>query len=209
MKQPVNRIAQIRKQRGMSQQDLADAIGAHWVTVSKLERGKLPLSEEWAEKIATALKVDEIALNLEQSIKARIYVDTVVLEGRSRGLVSREPLPLELGTGVGSTGDALWALVADGSLYPFFQPGDVLRLVVQIEDPSQFVGRLCLIRPSHEAKHHIGFLENGTEPGKFTIRRLSGPPILNIGIEIIAVVERAIYQPPLSRDLKNELGAPP
>ncbi|HBF53328.1 MAG TPA: hypothetical protein DEA80_16345 [Afipia sp.] len=206
MKEPVNRIAQIRKQRGLSQQDLADAIGSHWVTISKLERGKLPLTPEWSEKISAALKVDDMALMLPKSLKARIFVDTVVLEGRSRGLVSREPLPLDLGTGTGSTGDALWALVGDASLYPFFQAGDVLRLVVQIEDPSLFIGRLCLIRPSHEARHHIGFLEPGTDTGHFTIRRLNGPPIANIEIEVIAVVERAIYQPSLTKELRDELG---
>lgn len=206
MKQPVNRISHFRKQRGMTQQDLADAIGSHWVTVSKLERGTLPLTLEWSEKIASALKVDETALTLDRSLKARIYIDTVVLEGRSRAMVSDEPLPLNLGTGVGSTGDALWTLVGDSSLYPFFQPGDILRLVVRVEEPKEFLGRLCLIRPSNDPKHHIGFLERGTEPGRFTIRRLNGPPITDIGVEIIAVIERAIYQPPLTRELKDELG---
>lgn len=206
MEQPSNRIALIRKQRKMTQQDLADAIGAHWITISKLERGKLPLTAEWSEKIAEALKVDDTDLTLDRTPKARIYVDNVILEGRSRAMLSDDPLPLNLGTGIGSTGDALWSLVADGSLYPFFQPGDILRLVVRIEDPKEFVGRLCLIRPAHEAKHYIGFLEKGSAAKHFTIRRLSGPPITDITVEIIAVIERSIYQPPLTKELRAELG---
>lgn len=206
MGQPLNRIGAIRKQRKMTQQDLADAIGAHWITVSKLERGKLPLTFEWSERIAEALKVEETDLSLEQTPRARVFVDNVILEGRSRGMLSDDPLPLNLGTGIGSTGDALWSLVADGSLYPFFQAGDILRLVVRIEDPKEFVGRLCLIRPASEAKHYIGFLEKGSAAKRFTIRRLSGPPITDITIEIIAVIERAIYQPPLTKELQAELG---
>jgi len=51
-------IADARKASGMTQQELADAVGAHWITISKLERGKIKLTTEWLEKLAGPLGVN-------------------------------------------------------------------------------------------------------------------------------------------------------
>src|SRR5437667_7713739 len=56
-KSPSNRIAEERKSAGMSQQDLATAVGSHWITISKLERGRMKLTTLWMEKLARALNV--------------------------------------------------------------------------------------------------------------------------------------------------------
>lgn len=52
-----NRIAELRSSKNWSQQDLADAVGAHWTTISKLETGKIKLTTQWMDKFATALGV--------------------------------------------------------------------------------------------------------------------------------------------------------
>ena len=54
---PKNRIAEERLARGMTQQQLADAVGAHWITISKLERGRIKLTTDWLEKLAKPLGV--------------------------------------------------------------------------------------------------------------------------------------------------------
>ena len=51
-----NEIAKIRKARGVSQQELANRIGATLSMVGKLERGERKLTTEWLDKIAVALQ---------------------------------------------------------------------------------------------------------------------------------------------------------
>jgi transcriptional regulator with XRE-family HTH domain len=62
-----NRIAEQRKAKRMTQHDLAEALGVHWVTISKLERGKMKLTMEWITKISGALKVAPIELMPENN----------------------------------------------------------------------------------------------------------------------------------------------
>lgn len=50
-----NRIAELRKARRLTQDDLASRLGVHRVTIAKLERGKIDLTLNWMTKIAQAL----------------------------------------------------------------------------------------------------------------------------------------------------------
>lgn len=52
-----NRIKELMKLRGLSRDDVADEIGAHPVTVSKLISGKTPLNTHWLEKLGKAFAV--------------------------------------------------------------------------------------------------------------------------------------------------------
>jgi transcriptional regulator with XRE-family HTH domain len=51
------RLAELRKQRGCSQEELARRVGAIQVVISDYERGKLRLSAEMALRLAAALDV--------------------------------------------------------------------------------------------------------------------------------------------------------
>lgn len=53
-----NRIADLRKAKGMTQDQLADAIGTTVNNLGKLERGARRLNEDWINKIAAALGCD-------------------------------------------------------------------------------------------------------------------------------------------------------
>lgn len=50
-----NRIAEFRKARGYTQQQLADMIGVHWLTLSKFERGKVKLPNKYLSELAPLL----------------------------------------------------------------------------------------------------------------------------------------------------------
>ena len=52
-----NRIGEIRAQVGLSQEDLADRMGIHRVTVANIERGKQRLTQEWMLRFSEALNV--------------------------------------------------------------------------------------------------------------------------------------------------------
>lgn len=53
-----NNIATLRKAKGISQTELAKAIGTKLTHMGKLERGERPLNGDWLEKIAEALEVE-------------------------------------------------------------------------------------------------------------------------------------------------------
>ena len=51
-----NEIARIRKAKGVSQQELANRIGATLSMIGKLERGERKLTSDWLDRIAVALQ---------------------------------------------------------------------------------------------------------------------------------------------------------
>ncbi|MDB5618536.1 helix-turn-helix domain-containing protein [Tardiphaga sp.] len=52
------RIAAIRKDQGLTQEEFSEKLGCHGVTVSKLENNKIDVTVEWLLRIADALDVD-------------------------------------------------------------------------------------------------------------------------------------------------------
>lgn len=70
-----NRIEELRSAKGLSRQQLADAVGVHYQTVGYLERGEYNPSLSLALKIANTLKteVDEI-FSLNPFRKAKSHV---------------------------------------------------------------------------------------------------------------------------------------
>lgn len=53
--QASNRIAELRKEAGLSQERLAGMLNSGRSTVVKLERGEMALSQDWMERIARAI----------------------------------------------------------------------------------------------------------------------------------------------------------
>lgn len=52
-----NRIKELMKERGLSRDEVADAVDAHPITISKLISGKTPLSTSWLEKLSELFHV--------------------------------------------------------------------------------------------------------------------------------------------------------
>lgn len=138
---PKNRIAEVRKARGMTQQQLADAVGSHWITISKLERGRIRLTTDWLERLAKPLGVGERDL-LSGTTGSTAYG---AVFGKPTVAFSKPLLYLREG------GDSLFepeSLRIDGPAYePFLHEGDTvflapLRSIDRIEQ-KRLEGRLC------------------------------------------------------------------
>ena len=50
-----NKLKELRKRRKLSEDKLAEAVGTGRSTIVKLQNGALPMTVEWAEKLAPAL----------------------------------------------------------------------------------------------------------------------------------------------------------
>jgi transcriptional regulator with XRE-family HTH domain len=202
---PNNKIAEVRKRRKMSQQALADAVGAHSVTISNLERGKAKLTHEWLDKIAAALGVDWPAL-LDDEPATRVYVAGYIAK---QGEVhwTTETTTVDAKLGFTSVYGAEWLLVGDDTLYPAFQAGDLLRMVVVDDEEPEILaaclGRLCLVQSTTNDNQFIGYLQRGTAANRFTFNRISATPITDVEIKLLCVIDRAMYRPALPEPLKN------
>lgn len=78
--QPVKNLARIRRDRGLSQQQLADMAGVHQATISKLESGNLNPTLESIIAVAKALSVEPQEL-----------FDLPELQARALSAISRIP----------------------------------------------------------------------------------------------------------------------
>lgn len=58
----LNRINMLRKRRGLTLQQLADATGSTPSTIAKLEKGQIKLTVEWMEKLAPVFAIEPYEL---------------------------------------------------------------------------------------------------------------------------------------------------
>lgn len=76
-----NRIKAIMKEKGLTNEALAERVKAHPVTVSRLVNGRRPLSERWLEKFGEALGVDPIEIYTAPSAVRLVPVKAAVQAG--------------------------------------------------------------------------------------------------------------------------------
>jgi len=100
-----NNIAEIRKAAGLSQTDLAEAIGTTLNNLGKLERGDRRLNQDWINKIATALDVEPSMLIGPSRNAAPIKSDHVPTLPSEDGSIPLRHLDMSLSMGDGSNID--------------------------------------------------------------------------------------------------------
>ncbi|WP_082523925.1 helix-turn-helix transcriptional regulator [Methylobacterium sp. Leaf399] len=214
--EPPNRIAEIRKKKGMTQQALADAVGAHWITISKLERGKLPLSFEWAEKLGSALGVGEFQVFKEVMSAKPVFIDGIITEGGrahfykdEAGKEDFDAIQVELD--LGKRANTVWFEIDNDGFFPFFQTHDLIQVEwLTSRDSDLFINRLCLVDLRDSDKDtgdlRLGFIVNGTKKGFYNLNILSGAPIKDVQVNSgVAVVTMALFNPAVWRGKADNL----
>jgi DNA-binding XRE family transcriptional regulator len=188
-----NRIAQIRKARGMTQQELADQVGAHWITISKLERGIIKLTTEWMEKVANPLRVHpwELLPNPLRSGLAEADWRTDTFASDTSHFA--EPGPYLFGDFGGR-----WITVQDDAYEPILHLGDQVYLKplrgVAAKDLQSLEGRLSLFEGGKVTR--FGFLYAGKRLGTFDIFWLGQRVIQNAKTTEISLVSSIRFKAP-------------
>ncbi len=138
-----NRLAEVRKAKGVTQQELAERLGVHFVTISKLERGKMQLTADWIQRLADALEVQVYEIFAPPMWRERITLNGHIKGGLVfqplRGTQSRYTIDMEDAEDEAS----FWVALSDNALAPFFFQGDALRFTGYVEKEfGRFQGRL-------------------------------------------------------------------
>lgn len=210
MKAPrTNRIAEIRKAKGLSQQQLAERVGSHWITISKLERGQMSLTQSWMERLSQSLHVEpEDLLPGERSLGSVAVVGAVLENG-----VVNIPVTIE-GDGDAASvthnrfevtyvsssfindPDSQWLRIASYALAPLFNPGDFIRITwLDLSQAEDMVGRVCLVHIDGE-QDVFGTLAFGSKHGTWTLQGISAPSYFDVKISAIARISAAIFEEP-------------
>jgi transcriptional regulator with XRE-family HTH domain len=187
-KQPANRIAEIRKARKLTQQELADQLGVHWVTISKLERGIMQMTGGWADRLAKALGVSTTEI-WEDYAYREITVDGIV-EGNSITVVKSGGLVFNmLGTHLGDI-TSRWLLITDDSLSPFFGNGDLLQFTLafsEMDDETYAVevrNRIGIFGTESDPTPQLMIMEAHNDDGTKDLRFLNGRKLPNTKVSV-------------------------
>lgn len=177
-----NRIAEWRKRRKMSQELLGEKLGSGRSTVTKLERGEIPLSDKWMTRIANVLGCSPIDLlgGGNVAVVGKIgaggtisYADDYE-KGGAVDYVSRPP---EV------SGELVGLIVEGESMLPKFDPGDIVFISRNFDGVlPEYVNRFCACRLAN-GQTLLKRLSRGSVPGRYTLRSLNADDIEDVTLE--------------------------
>ena len=183
-----HRLKEIMRQKGITQEQLADMVEAHPMTISKLVRGTMRLSDVWVEKIATALNISPAELfEVPRTVPVVGYVgagdEIIPIDDHALGAgLDEVELPLPLGK------DAVAVIVRGNSMYPAYREGDIIVYEKKFEgDLTPLIGRECIVR-LEDGRSYVKELARGSGPGLWTLISHNAPPIPDVRLAWAAPV---------------------
>lgn len=168
-----NYVRRIREQKQLTREVLAKRVGTSTSQITKLERGERKLSQEWMDRLASALGVHPVAL-------MSVWSTEVVGQVRDDGeIVYREkggtPSVVEIETPAGSP-DTIKAVEVQGDdLVGFAEASSVLFFDWNYPNyhPGNNLGRMCVVW-RRDKRVFIRRVLPGTRPDRWTLVTASG-----------------------------------
>jgi len=131
----MNRIKELRLERGLTQTQLGNLLGTTSATIQRLETGKRQLTQKWAEKISSILGVEltslfgnilptnNVGLSVIGEVQAGVWKEVDVLDEE------KHP-PLPIGPDPRYSDTSQYALLVQGtSMNKVFAPGSFIVCV--------------------------------------------------------------------------------
>ena len=194
-----NRIAKLRKSKNLSQQQLADMIDAHWVTISKLERGKIKLTYEWSKKIADALGVGTYEIFDRKSEYDQLRLDGKVVSAGSVLMLDElsDYTAIRLGDEFLNIKGSTWLMVETTDLYPLVRRGDLLRITpIEPHEVTDCEGRLVLAQSEHvRHEFRVGLLGPQNAEGRRGLLKLNGSSVDMNPLYVVGCATMAVFSP--------------
>lgn len=184
-----NRISELRKERRLSQEGLANLVGTSKPQIWRLENEKRRLTVDWMNRIAEALRCTATDL-LEESVKKEVSVVGYVGAGeeiypfddheQGAGLETIEAPPEWCG--------GVAVRVKGSSMSPRFQDGEHI-FYNKNSDIENAIGRDCVVKLS-DGRMMVKRLRHGSKRGKYTLLSYNSTvdPIVDVRLEWAAPI---------------------
>ena len=188
----------MRKEKGLSQQQLAEAIGSHLVTISKLERGKMKFTYEWAAKIAEALNVPTVMIYGSEAADRSIKISGLLTEtGRINLEAGYLDFPdMSVDVYFKDSIHSIWMYVDTADLYPFLQYGDILRVEkMDIINDRRYLNRLCIVKEKLSSRYAMGVLHWNPKTWKFDADCFNSAPMRDVDLSEVWLVTMVVPFP--------------
>ncbi|WP_159829149.1 XRE family transcriptional regulator [Novosphingobium sp. TCA1] len=159
-----NRLANVRKKAGLSQQKLGELLNSGRSTVTKLERGEIPMTDRWLDRLSLILNCSPADILGEQvPVVGRIGAGGSIAY-EDMGIDEMVPRPPE------TSGDLIGLEVHGESMLPKFDPGDIIYISRGNDgvDPKD-LGAICACRLV-TGETYLKQLLKGSRPGVYTLR---------------------------------------
>lgn len=199
-----NRIAQFRRQHGLTQQQLAERLDIHWITISRLENGRQSLTWEWAEKLGAALGVNPLDLLAPSPRVAQIGIVGIVTPSGSALTYEEGNRPKRIvSSAVFDDPNSFFVLAEGNAPGGLFRDGDLLRFsYVNAEQYDHCVGRFCMVWGARDLESNLerevftGVVERGSRRGTCSLYNWGYHPISDVHIEALAMLTMAMMPEP-------------
>ncbi|MGM5020213.1 helix-turn-helix domain-containing protein [Tardiphaga sp. 367_B4_N1_1] len=204
MPTPPNNIASIRKRLRMTQQQLADALGVHWITVSKIERGKMRLTTEWMTKIAKVLGVGPAALLTGKAL-TEVPLTKEISFGRTLSEYNGDHAVYPIEAGDLDRENSEWARLSGDKWAPFYCHNDLLKLT---EIPEAQYGwltnRIATVRLAEDGREILAILDEYIGNSTFSVRHPDGTSMRRAVVSQVRLVTAHIIA--LPKDPNRAIG---
>ncbi|MCZ7494114.1 helix-turn-helix transcriptional regulator [Agrobacterium rhizogenes] len=208
---PTNRIAEVRKRYGLTQSQLADKVGVHWITISKLERGLIQFSDEWKERLGEALNIDpDLFLPANRRLTTIEVAGEILPGGIIEQYSEKEGVhTYTIWNGAFHALNKVWYYVNTTALEPLFHDEDLLCFARNDDiDPANLVNRFSLIMGEDRVGNSLqvfGYPHLSARADRYTIAMLNGPPIPEFQIHVIMPLVSVFYNIPEIDDLAPDV----
>lgn len=172
-----NRIAHFRKKAGLSQDALGKALNSGRSTVTKLERGEMPLNDRWLERLSGLLNCTPTDLLGEfVPVVGKIGAGgSVIFEDMGHDESVRRPPD--------TSGELIGLEVVGESMLPKFDPGDVVYISRAYDGvDAADIGSICACRLV-SGETYLKQLLRGSKPGAFTLRSYNAADMEDVVLE--------------------------
>ena len=200
MKKPswTARIAKARKAKGLTQQALADAIGVHYVTMSKIENAKADVTIDQVIQISEVLGISAYDLFSSSPHSSVLNLGGFV---NSRGSITKNDKNVEL-TVVNfsdpfSSKEFTWFEIRTSDFFPMLHEGDRIRTsVIPKEDIELYVDRLCVFEVINDPQTSVlALMGYGRSTSDLVPKAMNGRVIATEGTRVTRWVSLILPSP--------------
>lgn len=184
-------LKEARKLAKLSQEELGRAVNSGRSTIVKLEQGKLPFTEEWAKRLAPALKIkphqlkyDELQVKVVGYVGAgqRVYAYPDMEDAGET--IDKPPM---------TTGDLFAVEVRGDSMLPLAEEGwHIVYTAEATVDEHEVLNRVCVVQLDEDESMLVKRVLRGTKPNHYHLMSTNAPLIEDALLRWAAVVKAIV-----------------